>query len=88
MNPEMFDAVEIHRCVECMDAGMNPYVEPVEEGEELPGEAEGAPFWSVYLHHAPGRSEGTGLECVADCATQEHAQLVANGLRQWIRTTA
>jgi hypothetical protein len=88
MNPELFDAVEIHRCVACMDAGMYPYVEPIDEGEELPGEAEGAPFWSVYLHHDSDRCEGTGMECVADCATQEQTQLVADGLRQWIRSTA
>lgn len=84
MNPKDYDAVEIHRCVECQDAGLNRYVELVDEGEELPGEAVGAPFWSVYLHYDPDQGMGTGVECVADCAVAEHAQLVAEALRRWI----
>jgi hypothetical protein len=87
MNPQHFNAVELHRCVSCMDAGMNRYVEQVEEGCGIPDEAVGPPFWSVYLHHAPERSKGTGLECVADCAVPEHAELVAQALRVWLNTT-
>ena len=84
MNPKDYDAVEVHRCVECLDAALNRYVEQVDEDGEMPDETTGAPFWSVYLHHAPERGECRGIECVADCAVEEHAQLVAEALRRWI----
>lgn len=81
MNLKMFDAVEVHRCVRCTDPGLNEYVEILEDGEKLPEEAVSGPFWSVYLHYDQRKSEGRGLECVADCVTREWAELVALALR-------
>ena len=84
MNPQHFDAVEVCRCVDCMDAGLNRYVERVHEGAQLPDESVGEPFWSVYLHYDLQQSGRRGLECVADCAVAEHARLVAEAPRLWI----
>jgi len=84
MKPEDYDAVEIHRCVECMDAGMNRYMEQVDDEHEIPEEAAGVPFWSVFLHHDPERSQGRGVVCVADCTVPEHADVIAEALRLWI----
>jgi hypothetical protein len=87
MNLEMFDAVEVHRCVRCMDAGLNEYVE-IDDGEDAPvsHEAVGDPFWVVYLHHVPDRGEGRGLECVADCATLEKAEMVSQAMEAIMAT--
>lgn len=78
MKLEGFGAVEVHRCFRCVDAGLNGYVE-IADGDRMAEEAEGGPFWAVYLRPAP--PGGDELVCVADCASEEHAGLVAQALR-------
>lgn len=63
-----FDAFEVHPCkVVYEDKSLDPKIQAVEQCE--PEEAE---FWSVYIHLVGG-----GLDCIADCETEEQAnQLV------------
>lgn len=77
----LFDAVEVHPCVEEYDEETNDsIVYQVDESEAIPPEC----FWSVYLHYNPSdpRNEGFGgLECVADFDTKDEAEEYAVKLR-------
>lgn len=63
-----FNALEIHPCREYEKGTPTAFVEQCE-----PSEAE---FWSVYVRYNPktNKEEFGGLECIADCDTEEEAK--------------
>lgn len=71
-----FDALEIHPCKEYNKGTPEAFVEQVDPTEETPD------FWSVYVHYNPksNTDEFGGLECIADCDTEEEAESVVSFL--------
>jgi hypothetical protein len=64
MLEQPIDGFEVHPCkIVDEDINLDPKIQAVEQCE--PEEAQ---FWSVYIHY-----EGGGLDCIADCDTEELA---------------
>ncbi len=60
-----FDSFEVHPCIE--EDGGTSQIDSTDE--QTPH------FWSVYVRYKPNAdSDFGGLDCVADCATQEEAE--------------
>lgn len=66
----LYDATEITPCAIDFYDPDDPKKQSVE-----PCEPEDADMWSVYLHLKEG-----GVECIADCATEEDAIFVAQAI--------
>ncbi len=81
----VFDAVEVGKCVEIGDSHD---VVRIEENEELTDDVVGEPFWSVYLHYDPEKSESRGVESICDYWELEHAIVIADALRQQLSVMA
>lgn len=81
----MFDGVEVGKCVEIGDGHD---VVRIEEDEDLTDDVVGEPFWSVYLHYDPEKSESRGVEAICDCWVSEHAIVIAEALRQQLSVMA
>lgn len=69
---KFFDEFEIHPCKVIEEVDIPNKLQLIEQCE--PNEAQ---FWSVYIHIMGG-----GLDCIADCETEQHAK----GLVEFLKT--
>lgn len=62
----VFENFEVHPCIE-----EDGHVSAIDHSD-----SETAHFWSVYVHYKPTADNDYfgGLDCIADCATQEEAE--------------
>lgn len=70
MKSHAIDDIEINPCTSWTE-GNETFVEQCEPKD--------AQFWSVYVHY-----EGGGLDCIADCETEEQANKVKEFLLELI----
>jgi hypothetical protein len=71
----LYDGVEVHPVVREFTQGI-----PIEYFEITHPDDPKIYCWSVYLHLIDG-----GVECIADCPTQETALLIADVLEQKLK---